>query len=64
MFANSLAPLVTNVLYAALDGSYVPIFRAFVVVYIVAAFAMLMAPPPVHVSRRRITPEETDPGMD
>jgi MFS family permease len=47
MLANSLAPLLTNVLYAALDNSYVPIFRAFVLVYLAAAFAMLIAAPPV-----------------
>jgi MFS family permease len=64
MFANAMAPLVTNVLYATLDGSYVPIFRAFVLVYIVAAFAMLMAPPPVHVSRAQMTPKGVGPGTD
>ncbi len=47
MLANSVAPLGTNIAYALLDGSYVPIFQAFVVVYVVAAFAMLIAVPPV-----------------
>ncbi len=64
MFANAMAPLVTNVLYATLDGSYLPIFRAFVLVYIVAGFAMLMAVPPVHISRSQRALEASGTGAD
>ena len=45
MTSNALAPLVTNLVYGV-TGSYTPVFTVFVLVYVLAAGAMVLAPPP------------------
>ncbi|MDA1096804.1 MAG: MFS transporter [Chloroflexi bacterium] len=45
MTSNALAPLVTNLVYGV-TGSYAPVFAVFILVYVLAAGAMVLAIPP------------------